>query len=230
MAELAPQLSPYRYGFNNPVNVTDPDGNFEYTDGYGTYSSFAATGAVEFSGAYSLDDELKTSSEPPINLFRKKDSKIFHEVVKNFKYNTGDNKFYIFGHGNPREIITEDEKGEKLKLTNATEFNEYLSSFNPIWKQAMKNKEKITLCLFSCNSASNEFIDLDGKLKITNPTIAEQISTQFPNITVIAADGYIGYGYTENRPSMKYVLNHSGDGGFKILRNGKTLSKNIVKK
>jgi RHS repeat-associated protein len=52
MAELAPQLSPYRYGFNNPVNVTDPDGNFEYTDGYGTYSSFAATGAIEFSGAY----------------------------------------------------------------------------------------------------------------------------------------------------------------------------------
>jgi hypothetical protein len=63
MVEMAPQLSPYRYGFNNPVNVTDPDGNFEYTDGYGTYSSFAATGAVEFSGAYSL--EGKEAGCPP---------------------------------------------------------------------------------------------------------------------------------------------------------------------
>ncbi|PRY87638.1 RHS repeat-associated protein [Mongoliibacter ruber] len=53
LAELAPGWTPYRYGFNNPVKFIDPDGMFEWSDGYGTYDSDNSTGSVSFSGTYS---------------------------------------------------------------------------------------------------------------------------------------------------------------------------------
>ncbi len=61
LADVVPSMTPYRYAFNNPVNVTDPTGmledddkkmDFTYTDGYGTYSSRGLTSSINFNGAY----------------------------------------------------------------------------------------------------------------------------------------------------------------------------------
>ncbi|PQJ78762.1 DUF6443 domain-containing protein [Polaribacter porphyrae] len=42
MAEKRPDLTPFRYGFNNPINVIDPDGNFEKDDFWGGGGGFTS--------------------------------------------------------------------------------------------------------------------------------------------------------------------------------------------
>ncbi|MEI9917648.1 MAG: DUF6443 domain-containing protein [Bacteroidota bacterium] len=56
LADNARRWTPYRYGFDNPMRFVDPDGMFEYSNGYQTLNSDNETGAVSHEGVFSMPE------------------------------------------------------------------------------------------------------------------------------------------------------------------------------
>jgi RHS repeat-associated protein len=198
LANKFPDWSPYVAMNNNPLIFIDPTGK---------------------------------SAEPPVNLFRKKDEKVLHEVVKAFKYEVGDGQFSVFAHANHEGMQYETKAGKTAWLNTAEEFNALMTSRSEEWANAMKSGRKITVTLYACNTASRTYTDdhtcrSAGVQSPTEQTIAEKISATYPNVTVIAADGYVWSGYnSEGKPVILGVQSLDREGGFITIIKGKMIAK-----
>lgn len=146
------------------------------------------------------------------------------DVVKKQK---NDGVFVVLSHGHSGGIEYVNETGEHM-ATTPEEFDALMSAKSPEWKEAIKNGTEITVVLLGCNTASEEYITQDGR-KIQRPqTFAEKLSNSFPNLTVVAADGYTIHANKDGKPQVVGVSNHTNNGGFLTFKNGQLISKKYM--
>ena len=88
----------------------------------------------------------------------------------------------------------------------------------------MEEGKEITLTINGCNAASEE-TEKDGTISNNNNPIAKQISEEYPNVTVIAADGYVRFKEENGKARVQGVRNHKDDGGFITYKNGEKVAK-----
>jgi hypothetical protein len=153
----------------------------------------------------------------------------------NIKNQVNDGVFAVFAHANSQGIQYE-VNGNNFLAKTVEEFNTAMSQESKEWQTAMKDGTKITLVIYACNAASNEYYDnhFTNKVIKSDVTIAQKISTflsdKNENSLVVAGDGYGVFSGGDNKfigfrqSESKDVINNK-KGGFVTIKDGKKIYK-----
>ncbi|MDO8999653.1 MAG: hypothetical protein Q7W45_07810, partial [Bacteroidota bacterium] len=168
--------------------------------------------------------EPKTDDHKVIG-FHKSDKhySAFMEGVGNTKTNGRKDHFEFFSHGKSTGFQYLKQDGTKDFGYDSKTFDNMMKAHSPDWKKMRATNQKITLTLYGCNMNSHKYKTHDGRMITTKITIAQLISN-IPNVTVIAANGYVMYGLKKGGWVVKSVDNYRGDGKFSTVTNSKKIT------
>lgn len=181
--------------------------------------------------AYCLNNPVKYVDptgmvvEKPINLFDEADSETLQNVPKNADYEVGDGKFTVYAHANGKGVQYTDKNGN-LQLANTPEaVVQILSERSPEFKEAMKADKDISITIYGCNAASEEYISHNtGQMISVKDPIVKQMTEKYDNITATGANGFVIYGTSYwGTPEVRGVTNHNNNGAFITYKDGKVI-------
>jgi hypothetical protein len=185
-----------------------------------------------FNNPIILNDPTGMFPEEPVTFFNSKEKEQFRDAPKNFKYKVGDGNFYIFAHGNPNGVYISDED---RTVTDPKELNSILTEKSKAWESAMSSGKKITLVLYTCEGAEGKGPSRfdNGKSQIgADETFAAKFSKEYPNVTVVGADGNVMYQGTvkSDKSNPKDLLENEKVVGVKSNKVGGTGKWDIYQK
>jgi hypothetical protein len=173
-----------------------------------------------------------------VNGLKNEDGNLKDAAKTNVTNQVNDGVFAVFGHSSSKGITFQIGDNKEVRCKNAKEFNAYMYENCKEWKDAIDNGTKITLVLYSCNAASNEYYDNHfGKGVITTEvTIAQDISKflheKNKESVVNALDGYgvfssNGGKFIGARQQKEKKVENTFEGGFVTIINGEKKYKKV---
>jgi len=137
-----------------------------------------------------------------------------------------DGYFILSGHGSPEGIDEYADDGSANFLTSPKQILAVLEK-NENWNQAKKEGLDITLILKSCNTGA-EPTEYFGENPPIDKSIAQRLSEEDPNITVVAPDGYVRSGIIKKM--RKGLIGRKGKYGLKGIRSLPDIDDDVQKK
>jgi RHS repeat-associated protein len=196
MADLAPGLTPYRYGFNNPLKYTDPTGMFEYSDGYSTQDSRNSTGSMSFSGTY----EYRTINTDLITFQHGENAPVSGGYIESYVKETGSvtGRSYfgsspnLFGAGefggNPNDGNYLKGASLALYLTSTSlAFNEAKDTYNSVNAYRNSSRTKLQKTYSGYFKGSSKAVQNSQKALSVTKAVGRSLSRPFFFASVIVS-------------------------------------------